>query len=203
MTWQHLPAPAFKRMPWRNGLGWTTELLVQPAQATLENGFDWRCSIAEIDSDCDFSAFPGYDRLLMLLAGDGIELSGSGFEQQTLRERGRVAAFAGEAAPHCRVIGGPSRDFNLMLRRGAWRGQLMLRPLAGQMLLFAEPGVQWLVHVLQGRARLRKGALQCLLEHGAALHLAFGAEERERLLIDGAGELVLARVEPAGAAASV
>jgi environmental stress-induced protein Ves len=48
--------------------------------------------------------------------------------------------FDGAAAPGCRLIGGPTRDFNLMLRRSA--GQALLQD--------AVPGVPW-----ESRAPLR------------------------------------------------
>jgi len=194
-----IPSARQRRMPWKNGLGWTTEVLVHPPGTGLDGApFDWRASIAEIDSDCDFSAFPGYDRHLMLLHGDGIELTAPGFDTATLRERGRVTRFAGEVAPHCRVIGGPSRDFNLMTRTHACAGQLMLRPLTGSMVLFAERDVSWLLHALSGQARCTHADADVLVEQGAALHIQFDPGDG-RLLIRGGGELVLARIEPAAA----
>ena len=56
----------YRRMPWKNGGGWTTQLAAFPeSDATVP--FDWRVSIAEIESDGAFSAFPGYDRHIALL----------------------------------------------------------------------------------------------------------------------------------------
>lgn len=43
----------YRRMRWKNGLGWTTEILRQPDH----DGFDLRLSVAEIESDAPFSPF--------------------------------------------------------------------------------------------------------------------------------------------------
>ena len=47
-----------RRMRWKNGAGWTSEILRAPDV----DDWDWRLSIAEIEADAPFSAFPGVDR---------------------------------------------------------------------------------------------------------------------------------------------
>ena len=64
---------SYRRMPWKNGGGETTEIAVSPQNASLE-AFDWRVSMARVESDGPFSAFPGIDRTLAVLEGQGIEL---------------------------------------------------------------------------------------------------------------------------------
>jgi environmental stress-induced protein Ves len=64
----HLPANEYRRERWRNQLGWTREIYRQPQD---DADWSWRASIAEVDRDAPFSAFPGCDRELVLLAGDG------------------------------------------------------------------------------------------------------------------------------------
>ena len=64
-----LRAANHRRMPWKNGLGVTTEMVVEPSGATLEN-FDWRLQYGS--HRCGqgaFSSFPNIDRLLMVLEG--------------------------------------------------------------------------------------------------------------------------------------
>ena len=41
--------------PWKNGLGRTRELAVQPSVASMDD-FLWRVSVAEVDSAAPFSA---------------------------------------------------------------------------------------------------------------------------------------------------
>src|SRR2546422_8818735 len=55
-------------MPWKNGLGVTTEILIEPSDATIGN-FDWRLSMARIGADGPFASFPNIDRLLLVLEG--------------------------------------------------------------------------------------------------------------------------------------
>ncbi|MBB4655668.1 hypothetical protein GGR73_002218 [Xanthomonas sp. F14] len=65
-----IPATEYRRERWRNQLGWTREIL------RLGNADAWslRLSIAEIEQDAAFSAFPGIDRELVLLHGNGMRL---------------------------------------------------------------------------------------------------------------------------------
>ena len=67
-----LRASDSQRVRWKNDGGWTTEIAREPADAA--EAFRWRVSIADIESDGPFSNFPGVDRDLLLLAGNGIEL---------------------------------------------------------------------------------------------------------------------------------
>jgi environmental stress-induced protein Ves len=53
---------------WKNGAGTTREIAVEPAGAGTDD-FDWRLSLAEVDRDAPFSAFPGVDRCIVLLRG--------------------------------------------------------------------------------------------------------------------------------------
>ena len=41
----------YRAMPWKNGGGITTELLIEPEGATLESGFQWRLSMADVRTD--------------------------------------------------------------------------------------------------------------------------------------------------------
>lgn len=96
---------------WRNGGGWTRELLAQPA------GDEWRVrvSVADIEADGPFSSFPGVQRHFAVLDGAGVELVVDGTTRRAARGDNAVA-FAGGAATTCRLIDGPTRDLNLMIR---------------------------------------------------------------------------------------
>jgi uncharacterized protein len=106
--------------PWRNGGGRTRELLAWPSAT----GWQVRVSVASIEADGPFSPYPGVDRWFAVLSGAGVVLTLAQGET-TLRPGGAAVAFAGEVAPACRLIDGPTQDLNLMLRRGArtpWHG---------------------------------------------------------------------------------
>lgn len=97
---------------WRNGGGQTRELLVWPPRG------DWqlRISRADIAADGPFSAFPGVQRWFAVLEGAGVALALP--VPQTLRAGEAPLEFNGAAAPHCRLLDGPTQDLNLMARRG-------------------------------------------------------------------------------------
>jgi hypothetical protein len=103
---------------WRNGGGSTRELLAWPA------GPDWklRLSLADVAADGPFSAFPGVQRWFAVIEGAGVVLTLAEGERR-LTPRGEPLCFDGAEAPGCRLIEGPTRDLNLMLRGGA-RGRL-------------------------------------------------------------------------------
>ena len=98
-------------MPWKNGAGVTRELLRWPAQG------DWRLrlSVADIAQDGPFSAFPGVIRWFAVLDGAGVVLSLDG-QEHLLRAGDAALRFDGAAAADCRLLDGPTRDLNLMLR---------------------------------------------------------------------------------------
>ena len=107
--------------PWKNGGGVTREVAAWPPGAGLD-AFDWRVSLADIAADGAFSAFPGVDRVLTVIAGDGLALE---IEGRTVRlEPGAPFAFPGEAAVAARLAAGPIRDLNVMVRRGAWTARV-------------------------------------------------------------------------------
>jgi uncharacterized protein len=103
----------YRRMPWRNGLGTTLEIARAP-QGPGE--FDWRLSLASLSTDGPFSAYPGFTRLVALVAGRGFALTVDGRERAVLETIGAHASFPGGAVTHCRVLGGPCSDLSLMVR---------------------------------------------------------------------------------------
>ena len=105
--------------PWRNGGGLTRELLAWP------QGQAWqlRVSVARIDRDGPFSPFPGVQRCFAVLRGEGVQLDlPRGLV--TLTPADDALAFDGEAAPMCRLLGGPTEDLNLMAPRDAGHARL-------------------------------------------------------------------------------
>lgn len=133
-----------RRVPWKNGGGVTTELAVEPA---ADGRFLWRVSIADVVEPGPFSAFPGYDRLIAVVEGDGMRLSVDGAPPVERRRLDPAFAFPGEAAVWCEPTAGPIRDVNLMLDRASAAGTLTL--YAGPALHRAD-GEAVLVHALAG-----------------------------------------------------
>jgi environmental stress-induced protein Ves len=140
--------------PWRNGGGLTRELLAwtpgagsgtgealgaDPPRGASEDiggrggngasmgpGSDWllRVSVADITQDGPFSPYPGVHRAFAVLEGAGVVLQWPQGER-VLGPGDEALAFDGEAAPGCRLVGGPTRDLNLMVRSSA--GQASMR----------------------------------------------------------------------------
>jgi environmental stress-induced protein Ves len=116
--------------PWKNGLGRTREIAVHPPGAGSD-AFDWRISLAEVDSAAPFSLFPGIDRQIVLLDGDGFTMTLDDDRTHALTVPFAPFAFAGEAAVEVALAGGATRDFNLMLRRARVRGDVLALAGAG------------------------------------------------------------------------
>lgn len=139
---------------WKNGAGLTREIATGPAGAGLD-AFDWRLSVAELERDAPFSAFPGVDRSIVVLEGAGMVLHDA--EGRTVRELRPLEpwAFAGETALNARLPDGPCRDFNVMTRRGRWRAELAIVRDAARF----EPADAGLLLVVRGQWQL--GAARC------------------------------------------
>ncbi|HEY0211424.1 HutD family protein [Acerihabitans sp.] len=136
---------------WRNGGGETREIISCPPDAGAEPAaFAWRASIATIDRDGAFSSFPGVDRIIALLEGDGVLLDNAAGGTHALTRPGVPHAFAGEDRISARLAGGPSRDFNIMIRRQERRARV--ERLIGEQILPA--GRDGVLYVLAGRWRL-------------------------------------------------
>jgi environmental stress-induced protein Ves len=163
--------------PWKNGGGVPRELACYPAGAGFDD-FLWRVSIADVQQSGPFSRFPGIGRVILLLDGEGMLLRGEAGEH-ALTEALVPYAFDGAAQIDAQLLS-PSRDFNLMLRRGRAEGSVavlrasaQLAP-AGKQLLFCVNG-SWQIdgdcilhrgdHVLTDSAlhasMLEAGALLC------------------------------------------
>ena len=112
-----------RRMPWKNGGGETVEVIVHPEGASLSD-FGWRVSMATVASDGPFSVFPGIDRTLAVLSGDGMALSIEGLGDRLLTPVSAPLPFPADAPTSARLTGGPITDLNVMTRRGAFRHSL-------------------------------------------------------------------------------
>ena len=187
-----LHANDYKRVRWKNDGGWTTEIAREPADPAGD--FVWRISIADIESDGPFSSFPGVARDLMLLAGTGIELDIDDEPPLRLVERFQRVRFEGEARVECRLLAGPTRDFNVMTQRDAVRAEVMGRPLVGSMVLFPEADVVWLAHLVSGAAQARSGSEAVEIGIGDTLRIDFASRDDGRVVIEGGGEIVLAKL---------
>lgn len=124
LRWDELEAT-----PWKNGGGGTRTLAAAPQDATLAD-FDWRVSVADVEADGPFSAFPGVARVIMLIEGAEMILTVDGRTRRLgLHDS---LAFPGESVTSCRVPSGATRDLNLMARIGRAEGSLRPVTVAGR-----------------------------------------------------------------------
>ncbi|SDD71324.1 HutD/Ves family protein [Paraburkholderia lycopersici] len=138
---------------WKNGGGTTREIAAWPTGGPSPDGFAWRASLADIARAGPFSRFAGVDRTLMLTDGAGLLLDEAQAEghapraTHTLAHALEAARFAGESVIDARLVAGPVRVFNLMVRRGAARGALQTWRTAGRRNVRAQTV---LLHAAQG-----------------------------------------------------
>ena len=102
----------FKTIPWKNGLGETTELAIND-KASLDN-FIWRLSIASVINDGVFSDFSGYHRNLVLIEGKGISLQHDDDTIDVLETVLDFASFNGRCKTLGKLLDGPIKDFNII-----------------------------------------------------------------------------------------
>ncbi len=101
----------FRRMPWANGKGVTTEL----AREDRDGRMLWRLSRASVVENGPFSNFPAIERNLTVLTGPGFDLSGGDI---SLKARPFVpVAFPGVVPVSASGVSAPSDDFNVMSDR--------------------------------------------------------------------------------------
>ena len=154
------------RTRWKNARGFTQELAMyrQPTSrssshterrlsslnfndgATIIN-FDWRVSLAQIDRDSPFSLFPGVDRTLIYIRGQGFRLYSLKTSEEAragldviLDKPLTNINFPGELSLYAKLIPNSkgminqeiSTDFNIMVRRET-------RQLGGLQILQSDP----------------------------------------------------------------
>jgi len=138
------------RMAWANGGGTTYQVATSPEGAGLDT-FDWRVSLAEVASAGPFSSLPGVDRILVLVEGDGMELVVDG--RVVSIGRHDVVRFAGDADAACTLTAGPTRDLNVMTRRGRCTASLDIVTVAGSATAEPVPDATTMLVVLDGQVR--------------------------------------------------
>jgi environmental stress-induced protein Ves len=161
----------YRRMPWKNGGGETTEIAVFPENAGLAD-FDWRISMATVASDGPFSVFPGIDRTLSILDGAGMSLFIEGREAVVLTTKSQPLPFPADAPTSATLVDGPITDLNVMTRRDSLSHEVRRLAVGGARelvldasttLLFCESGS---LDVDSDRERTALSDRDCLLVTG-------------------------------------
>ena len=117
-----LSPETFKTIPWKNGLGHTTELAINSG-GNLDN-FDWRLSIASVVNDGDFSDFSGYLRNLVLIEGEGLILDHRNGDIDELTNLLDISHFDGGSKTHGSLVNGGIKDFNIMTKQNSFTAEV-------------------------------------------------------------------------------
>ncbi len=94
---------------WKNGGGVTREI----ARQDTDGEFAWRLSIADVASEGPFSAFPGLQRILTVIEGEGMVLERPGLKPLAANLFEPVA-FTGDEPVNGMLPNGACRDFNVI-----------------------------------------------------------------------------------------
>lgn len=146
---------SFRAVPWKNGGGVTREILRVPAEPTV---FDWRLSLATIDSPGPFSAFEGYQRTLVLVRGAGVELDFGPHGRARLSLAGQMVVFDGAWPTSCTLLDGPGTDLNLIVAPERMESSSRSMQLEQAQLIQTAGWTDTLVCCLSGSIRLTNTA---------------------------------------------
>lgn len=102
------------RVPWRNGRGVQYEIA---ADGPLPEGWTWRVSTADIDSDVPFSLYSGVLRDFCVAEGKGVVLTIGDVPHRCMLHS--VTAFTGDDTVSATLVDGPVRALNLMRVEGS------------------------------------------------------------------------------------
>ncbi|WP_406647828.1 HutD family protein [Aliisedimentitalea scapharcae] len=157
-------------VPWKNGGGMTRMLMSQEGP----NGLSWRLSLADIQTDGPFSSFPGLQRILTIVSGDGIDLFNS--DHRLLARPYQPVSFSGDLALDSQRVGADTRAFNLMFDADQIRGDVhvlqtgrsdlsgtnVVFVMQGAVRIFGQPDLQ------DGQGARLEGSTQIQAEPGAS-----------------------------------
>lgn len=144
-----------KPVPWKNGLGATSQLAIWPPDASMDAlDFDWRISVAKVEAAGPFSTFLGFDRILTVTSGLGLRLDHRACAPAAEVRRLKPYFFSGDWPTDARLIGGGVMDFNVIYRRGRVKAEVESVCVAGQHLLHSTSCGHWLLHIVRGTVRV-------------------------------------------------
>lgn len=177
------------RVPWKNGGGTTAEVAAFPEGSGFET-FGWRISMADVASDGPFSVFPGIDRTLIVVEGDGIELDVEGIAYPLDRNAPKLS-FSGDDITTGRLLSGPIRDLNVMTRRGRFRHRT--RFVESGVALLSEDTTVAFVVALDGSFDV---TLDSTIHSLQALDTLMLEATQDLIALSGTGRAILVEIAP-------
>jgi hypothetical protein len=181
------------RVPWKNGGGTTAEVAAFPEGSGFDT-FGWRISMADVASDGPFSVFPGIDRTLIVVEGEGIELDVEGVAYP-LDKASPKLSFSGDDSTTGRLLSGPIRDLNVMTRCGQFRHRARFVQ-SGVALLTEETCAAFLVP-LGGPFDV---TIDATIHSLHVLDVLMLEATQDLILLSGSGRAILVEIAPEGSA---
>ena len=191
MTITIISPETFKTIPWKNGLGETTQLAISEG-GELAN-FDWRLSIASVTEDGFFSDFSGYSRNLVLISGQGIRLEHDNYAEDQLDQLLDMASFDGGCKTFGKLTAGAIKDFNIMTKTSAYQAQVEC--YIDEQCITLKANAQYFVYGLSQMTKLTLTNNKMKLPCGYLL--AISKDNKEEVLIKGANLIIIQLVRNA------
>ncbi|RYZ55454.1 MAG: hypothetical protein EOP07_14200 [Proteobacteria bacterium] len=175
----HNSATDYVEIPLSNGKGSTTEIAKYPADATGDQVYSWKMTLAKRESSGIFPTFPGYERSIMQLSGKTMTLLHGKYGAQKLALL-IPYTFKGEWETERKLIG-KAEDFNLYVR-----SQRLSSKIERVDLKDRKPFSKWLkphsiLWVYQGSVDWECGSEKVSLKEGDTLAIE-SAESLEYIL---------------------
>ncbi len=168
----------YRVMPWRNGAGTTTEVAVEPPGARMANAaFHWRLSIADVTASGPFSLFPGYERTILLLEGQGMTLlrpEGGDDLTRPLQPK----TFPGEWQVTGTLLSGPVRDLNFIAARRRITSRVEVIEINAARRAACPAGATLVGYTRRPPSKMVSRIAAIRLANGRALHLKSKADLR-------------------------
>lgn len=146
-----------------------------------QNNFLWRLSNARIEAENQFSQFPGFDRKLAILEGDGLVLNG-----KTLGAS-QVFQFSGEETIQCRLKGSVVEDIGVIYKRDSIKCKMTFEKIETSFKWDLGNGVYFLIpienSILFNQNVLEKGEFVQFEEMESLLIAPFQSQFAHVLLI--------------------
>ncbi len=141
-----VPKTSYTRLQWKNGLGYTDQIGIEPVGADLRAGnYDWRISTASITNASDFSVFPDHDRALVILNGGGLRLfhKDEEFEDSVELPPFEIYEFPGDIRSRCELIDGPVQDLSVFFRKGVTNAEVEVVRISEETAWNWTPRANW------------------------------------------------------------
>ncbi len=166
MKYKIIPSEEFKTVPWKNGKGITKELYVK--QEKERGDFIFRLSIAGVTENGPFSDFSGYNRVLMMLEGNGIRLEHSDGSINEINSYSDMAIFSGDLKTEAVLKEGPIKDFNVFTLKEVCSSEVIA--VNGE-VVFSEGAGELFILCCGDYAQIESIGINVKIKHYHLLHI--------------------------------